>query len=56
MEVFVGKLGHNALMRSPDKRCAGKIYTGHSKRTVTSRFNDTIRSYEVHYVENISRS
>ena len=34
-----------------------KIYAGHSKRTVTSRFNDTtIRSYEAHYVENVSRS
>ena len=36
MKVFVVKLGHNALMPSPDKRCASIIiYVGHSKRTVT---------------------
>ena len=38
MKVFVVKLGHNALMHSPDKIKGAPVnilYVGHSKRTVT---------------------
>ena len=45
-------------MHSAEKRSASKdIRSTQKKNSYTGRFNDTtMRSYEVHYVENVSTS
>ena len=48
---------YNPYSVLPTKGAPVNIYVGHSKRTVTRVYlNTPIRSYEVHYVENVSTS